>query len=215
MLGDDFALDGELYNHEYRENFEELTSKIRKATPQPGNEVVQYWIYDVVAGVPFELRMKVIEDIERAVANDALDSTRRALGVLSTFEVEDGEAMVDVVAEFIAQGYEGGIVRNARTPYEHKRSYGLQKVKTFLDDEFEIVRVEEGKGKLAAHAIFVCATPGGEEFGCKMQGELDELARVWTNRDGYVGRQLTVKYQGLYTSGVPRFPIGLRVREDV
>jgi DNA ligase-1 len=42
------VLDGELYNHDYHEKFEELTSLIRQAVPTQGHEVVQYHIYDVI-----------------------------------------------------------------------------------------------------------------------------------------------------------------------
>ena len=36
----DIVLDGELYNHDYRDKFEELTSFIRDAKVKPGAEVV-------------------------------------------------------------------------------------------------------------------------------------------------------------------------------
>ena len=39
--------DGELYNHEYRDNFEDLTSFIRQEEPKEGYEAVQYYVYDL------------------------------------------------------------------------------------------------------------------------------------------------------------------------
>ena len=40
--------DGELYHHDYRDNFEELTSFInQKDEPKEGHEVVQYHVYDI------------------------------------------------------------------------------------------------------------------------------------------------------------------------
>ena len=206
------VLDGELYNHDYHNRFEDLSSMIRKATPQPGCEVVQYWIYDVVVDLPFSERNAMLESFETLIKSYGLGTV---LGILATFEVADEEAMLALTGEFIANNYEGAIVRNAATLYENKRSYGLQKVKQFEDAEFEIVDVEEGRGNMAGRAIFVCLAPNGERFNAKMQGNLDNLSQIWQERENYIGKQLTVKYQGWYESGVPRFPVGIRLREDI
>jgi DNA ligase-1 len=205
-------LDGELYNHEYRDSFEKLTSLIRQEKPAPGHEVVQYWIYDVVEEKPFKDREFMLTCMEGAPRFDEAKS----LKVLATFEVEDEEDMVTHFNIFMENGFEGAIVRNAAGIYKGKRSYDLQKVKEFADSEFEIIGVEEGRGKMKGCAIFVCKTDAGGTFRVKCEGSLDNLATMYDERDKYVGKQLTVKYQGITNAeGVPRFPIGIRVREDV
>jgi hypothetical protein len=76
--------------------------------------------------------------------------------------------------------------------------------------------VEEGRGKLAGHGMFVCVTADGTEFRAKMKGELAELRKFLEHPKRYVGRMLTVQYHGLTAkSNVPRFPVALRVRTDV
>ena len=76
--------------------------------------------------------------------------------------------------------------------------------------------VNEGKGKLAGHGIFICTMANGAQFECKMKGDQDKLKDYLENPDRYIGRLLTVQYQGLTGANkVPRFPVGLRVREDV
>ena len=72
----------------------------------------------------------------------------------------------------------------------------------------------EGRGKLKGHAIFTCVTQDGTEFDVKMKGELTELQEIFQNFDQYLGRDLTVVYQGFTKNGIPRFPVGLRLRED-
>lgn len=42
-----FVLDGEIYRHDYRDRFEELTSSIRQETPKPGHKIVEYHVYDM------------------------------------------------------------------------------------------------------------------------------------------------------------------------
>jgi DNA ligase-1 len=123
--------------------------------------------------------------------------------------------MQELFSVFMEQNYEGAMVRNALGTYKNKRSYDLQKVKEFDDAEFQIVDVEEGRGSMKGHAIFVCQAPNGETFNCKMKGDLDNLATIWESKDDYIGNQLTVQYQGLSQYGIPRFPVGVRVREDV
>jgi ATP-dependent DNA ligase len=149
------VLDGELYHHGYRDNFEELTSFIRQETPRRGHEVVEYHVYDMV--------------------------------------LRDG--FVDL-------------------PYEHKRSDQLLKVKLMEDAEFEVVGVEEGRGRMAGLAIFACKTAAGEPFTVKMEGPLESLRPYWEDHSLAVGRMLTVRYQNMTQAGVPRFPVGVRFRED-
>jgi DNA ligase-1 len=104
------------------------------------------------------------------------------------------------------------MVRNSDSLYENKRSYGLQKVKEFDDTEFVIVGTEEGRGRMAGKAIFVCKTDKGATFNVKMEGSLENL-RKYLNNPRVVGKRLTVRYQGYTNGDVPRFPVGVIVRD--
>jgi DNA ligase-1 len=202
------VLDGELYNHDYRDKFEQLTSFIRDTKVKPGAEVVQYHIYDRVSDGPFEARML-------SLLNGPADDFGPCLKLVETTEAEDEDELMLAFDAFLKLGYEGAMARNAEGPYVNKRSYDLLKIKEFLDSEFEVVGVEEGRGKLAGHAIFVCRAESGAEFRAKMKGETAALKQYWDNPALAIGRQLTVKYQGLTTkNGVPRFPVALRFKED-
>jgi DNA ligase-1 len=97
--------------------------------------------------------------------------------------------------------------------YEAGRSMGLQKIKQFDDAEFEVTGVRAGRGRMSECAIFTCSTETGESFACKMEGALDTLKPYLTNPDTAIGKKLTVRYQGLTNGGVPRFPIGVGVRD--
>jgi DNA ligase-1 len=84
-----------------------------------------------------------------------------------------------------------------------------------MDSEYEVVAIEEGKGKMAGKAMFVCDAGDGKTFRVKMMGALDDLKTYFDNPEPWIGRQLTVKYQNLSADGLPRFPVALRFREDV
>lgn len=200
------VLDGELYNHDYREKFEELTSFIRQATPKPGYEVVQYHVYDVAASGPFWERSNFL------TSHLTDDGT---IVVVPTMEVQDAGELTESFGLFTAAGYEGAMVRNSDSPYVNKRSYDLQKIKEFADDEFKIVDVVEGRGRMAGRGIFVCKSYDGDPFRVKMAGSLDNLTEYLNDKEKFIGRTLTVQFQGLTSDSIPRFPIGLRFREDL
>lgn len=214
MLGgreETIILDGELYRHD--ELFEDLSSFIRQVVPKPGHEVVQYWIYDVVTDHPFATRKQYLDLLEELLSYK--DYHNVYLSIVATFEAENDEAMRELFSVFMEQGYEGAMVRNGSGAYKNKRSYDLQKVKEFDDAEFKIVDVEEGRGTMKGRAIFVCEAPNGETFNAKMMGDLDNLAVIWENKNDYINKQLTVKYQGMSQYGIPRFPVGIRIYESV
>jgi len=205
-LPDGTVLDGELYAHDYRDKFEELTSLIRQSSPKSGHLAIQYHIYDTVRPESFGARSVWLS--EHIVPSDALH-------VVETAVVNDEEAMIEAFVAFLRAGYEGLMVRNLKSPYVSKRSYDLQKVKEFDDSEFVIVDVETGRGRMSDKGVFICATTSGDEFKAKLVGSLDALVDIADNPDNYIGQMLTVQYQGLSAYGIPRFPIGLRIRRDV
>ena len=202
------VLDGELYNHEYRDKFEQLTSLIRPDQATAGHAVVQYHIYDLAGPGTFAERTGLVKKL--------LMSQKGPLVCVETRMVRTEDELMVAFESFREQGYEGAIVRNAEGLYVNNRSFDLQKVKEFDDAEFKVVGVVEGHGALAGHGIFACVTDGGIGFEAKMVGALQELKKYYERPELAVGRFLTVQFQGFTNkSGVPRFPVALRFREDI
>jgi DNA ligase-1 len=202
------VFDGELYNHDYHDNFEDLTGFIRSQTPKPGSEVVQYWIYDLVNDSPQSARAEAIAAIsEQSVG---------ALVAVPTIEVADEDEMVALFGEFMGQGYEGLMLRNLDGRYKiDGRSYDLQKVKLFQDAEYKLVHIESGRGKMQGKAVFHCEVEPGKTFKCKLVGRLDDLEQYLNEPDKWLGKMVTVQFQNLSSDGIPRFPVALRFRQDV
>ena len=203
--------DGELYNHAYHDKFQELSHFIRQSEPEAGCEVVQYHIYDIADETKtFAARNLIIHG----------GMLKKPLVAVETISVEDEDALMTAFEHFLEEGYEGAMVRNAESKYEipisaSERSVNLQKVKKFDDAEFECIGVEEGRGKLAGHAIFVCKGKKNVEFRAKMKGKQEDLKKYWDNPALVVGKQITVKYQGFTDDGKPRFGVAWRIREDI
>lgn len=204
----DIILDGELYNHDYKNNFEKIVSLVRSEEPIEGHEVVQFHVYDSVSNEEFKFRYAQLHRLFRMFEFMSL--------ILVQTEVAQSEdTVMDFFDKYRNQGYEGAMLRNVTSLYANKRSYDLQKVKEFDDAEFQIVGIEEGRGKLAGHVgSFVCMMDTQKQFLAKAKGETSKLKEYFDNHQLWKGKKLTVQYQGLTgKEGVPRFPVGISIRD--
>ncbi len=105
---------------------------------------------------------------------------------------------------YVAQGYEGLVLRDAEAPYRAGRRYAVQKLKTFSDAEFPIVGLERDRAGLG---VLVCQSPGGE-FRIAAPGNRLERELM---TDALVGQSVTVRYRAA-PSGVPRDAAAVGVR---
>jgi DNA ligase-1 len=205
----DITLDGELYNHAYKTNFEHIVSLVRQEEPDPQHTDVQYHVYDLVEeDMPFEGRIKKLNVAVGLKLAPYIIAVETAI-------IEDEEAVMPIFHRYRAAGFEGAMLRNLNGKYVNKRSYDLLKVKEFDDAEFPIIGIEEGRGKLQGHVgSFICRTPDGKEFLAKMSGDTERLRDYFKDHSLWEGKLLTVKYQGLTgAEQVPRFPVGVTIRD--
>ena len=210
--------DGELYNHDYRDNFEDLTSLITPDEPKEGYEVIQYHVYDLaLPNLTNYERYLILKNMRPAFEGTPVH-------IVETRIVNNKEELMQAYEDFMEQGYEGAIVRNMDGKYVYKRSYDLQKIKIFDDDEFRIVDIKIGtKGSMAGKAVFICERiredqllPAGVTFDCKLKGEMGKLKKYADDPSLVIGKIVTVQYQGYTKKNMkPRFPVALRFRVDL
>ena len=67
--------------------------------------------------------------------------------------------------------------------------------------------------KSEGQATFTCKIQNGSVFDVRCKGTDEQRREQWTNRQDYVGKMLTVKYQCLSDAGIPVFPVGITVRD--
>lgn len=203
----DVVLDGELYNHDLKDNFEKIISLVRKTKPttddlKESEELVQYHVYDAIMGGPYRLRNEFLYNLD--------DNKFFKKGIQRVFStlVMDQDQVQTMLAEHLEKGYEGQMLRVPDSPYEGKRSKFLIKHKEFEDDEFEIVSIEEGKGNWAGAAkrIEIRLKDGTTQFS-GVRGSLDMLKDVLYNADDYIGTDVTVRYQNKTEDNKLRFPV--------
>lgn len=207
-------LDGELYNHAFKTNFEQIVSFVRQVTAKAGHEVVQYHCYDIVADSLSNTKIGTYFAERSTILAGVVALCGEPLVYVTTREVAGIEELMQYFTDDRAAGYEGTMVRNTNSVYETKRSYNLQKIKSFDDAEFEIVSVRPGRGRMAECAIFVCQTKQGGRFDCKMEGSLETLKPFLKDPKSVIGQMLTVRYQGMTNSNppLPRFCVGVCLR---
>jgi len=115
-------------------------------------------------------------------------------------------------AQAVKDGFEGVMLRNQLGVYESgKRSADLQKYKTFMDAEFEILDIIEDKND---GSIFILQNNvNDEKFGCVM-GTIPERKHRLAFKNDYIGKWLKVKFQTRYKGTLlPQFPVGLMIRD--
>lgn len=214
----DAQLDGELYTHEFKDQFEKIVKAVRKqgkrVTPEDLKlqARVQYHVYDAprIGGLTEEDSFfKRYAALEKAL----LDFDK-SVEVVVTLTAQDEAGVNKHNAYFIQEGFEGAMIRNRAMPYEGKRTANLLKMKEFDEEEFEIIGVNEGTGGLANHAgTFQMKMKNGNEFKAKLKGAFKRLKWIFHNPDSVIGKMATVRYQGLTNKeNVPRFPVAKDVR---
>jgi ATP-dependent DNA ligase len=207
----DVILDGELYNHELKDDFEKIISLVRKTKPKEGDRVesagyVQFHCYDYIPG-PALRRAKFSS---RIVWLEAELPVSYCVKFVSTYEVNKYEEALNLHNDgFLASGYEGSILRLDR-PYECKRSYNLQKFKDFHDTEATIIGYEAGKGKFTGLiGKFLMQDDDGVEFGCPIgKGyNFDDRRDILNNVHDYIGQRATFTYFERTKAGSYRHPL--------
>ena len=167
-------LDGELYNHKLKDDFEKIISLVRKTKPtfedrKEAEKLVQYHIYDIVPlehvkFATYEERLDRLIDIVHA---NNLFLNMKHVRTVGTHWVNSLEDAKDMHNKALKAGYEGSIYRNPDGIYKRTRSWDLMKFKDFHDAEATIVGYELGKGKRTGTiGKFIMQDDEGVEFGC-------------------------------------------------
>jgi ATP-dependent DNA ligase len=213
-------LDGELYNHKLKDDFEKIISLVRKTKPtfehrQEAKKLVQYHIYDIVPlehvkFATYEERLDRLIDIiaERTYDGHFIDNDHVRL--TKTVYIENMDEAKEWHEKFLNEGYEGSIYRNPDGIYKGTRSWDLMKFKDFHDAEATIVGYELGKGKRTGTiGKFIMQDDEGVEFGCPPGKGYDykDLAGMLNNINDYIGQRATFTYFQRTQAGSYRHPL--------
>lgn len=223
------VIDGELYNHAYKHDFQTLMSILRKQKAE--NVTEEEWaqiretakLYNYDAFFPEEPKLTFIERMvklnktfsevygedPRATADteEAKDSSFPVFSV-PTLVGKSLQWVVDqaheIATAYRGRGYEGGIAR-LDLPYKHSKCHHLLKLKIRLDAEFEILDIIEGNGSWAGAAkALIVKLDNGKECEVGMRGTMENNRDMFEHKDEWIGGHAKVQYDSLTNDGLLR-----------
>ena len=204
-------LDGELYNHDFCNDFEQIISMVRKTKPTDearlkSAENVQFHCYDIIdEELPFDQRIEFVTESLMLLGN-------------SICIVDTSQCHTDIAAKVFHEsnleaGYEGSIVRTNDT-YQCKRSHNLRKFKDFHDAEAIIVDWVEGKGKRKGTiGKFVAVDDKGNEFGMPVMDKFEYLQNNFEEMQTWMGKRATFTYFERTKANSYRHPLFKCIRD--
>lgn len=199
--------------------FKAISSTVRSTMTEPGvlEEQMNLYVFDIVDPT---------EQIHQDERFAALDKLFKRKGIsekcpkiiqVERFEINSPEEITPLHDQFAEEGYEGVVIRDKKLKYEclkkNKKSKWMRKYKYFLDSEYPIQGVKRDKGVPREQFTWICETEDGVKFYPKPEGTREMKWEWFDNKEDFLGKMLTVRYQGLEESGKPRFPIGVSIRD--
>jgi len=197
-------LDGELFTDKL--NFDQIAGAV-SGVSNPDATKLEFHCFDYFIlhklSMPFTERYHYLSNMKgfgesiKLVPNKMIDP-------------KDIDAFHD---DAVKEGHEGVVIRIPDSPYLlDRRSSQCLKYKKMRKEEFEIVGVEEAEGRDRGTPIWICETEKGDTFKARPKGSMESRKTMWKNRGKVIGEMLTVQFQEYTKEGVPRFPVGLTIR---
>lgn len=223
-------LDGELYNHTLNHDFSSIVSIVRRKnvdeeTERKARSLIHFCCFDCyIPGHPEYTYVcrntklanslgPIFPDYIYMVSSDGIVSCSDEYTIRTVRREEDVDRELSIK---ISDGFEGVVLKEDGV-YRNGRTNGLLKYKRFVDAEYTLVDILEGTGSWEGQAAsVVCKDSEGRTFKAGVTDGLfmgGDSASLLENKEDYIGKQVTVKYQELTKSGVPRFGKAVSIRD--
>jgi DNA ligase 1 len=221
-------LDGELYNHDYRDRFEDLMSILRKDGPDPEGEYLnaQFHVYDCPEYQPDPLPEKGFEMfgnmnstfdfrnvcVELCFTSITTDMPIKRVITTRAYSMDELRALYELA---LVDGYEGGMARNKDGKYESdRRSKNLQKMKEFMDAEFPVVGINDGRGKDAGTAATIeVRLPDGRTVPVRLKKPYAYRRQLFEHHEMWKNKILTVTFKRYTADGLLYIPTAKDFRD--
>ena len=203
------VVDGELYNHGLKDDFEKIISLVRKKKPTvedivEASQLTQYHIYDIAS-----MEYATYTDRNLFILAEPCLRFKHGIQITPTKLALDYDDAQSIHKKNLKAGYEGSIYRSTYGKYKNTRSWDLMKFKDFSDDEATIVGYELGKGKIQGTlGKFIMQDDEGIRFGCPPGKGYDynDLTSILDNINDYIGQRATFTYFQRTQAGSYRHP---------
>jgi len=209
LLPDNYILDGELYCH--GRSLQGINSLVKKPR-YPESEEITLHVYDSVqTGLPDSAWEHRMADLSFQFESGFLRGAVNCVSVPNATATSH-EEVISYHNLFVADGYEGAIIRLWDAPYRFgHRSPGLLKYKILKDAEFRIVGWDVGKDGIL---IWKVVQEEGKVFEVRPMGTEEERMEMLAVADKQIGKLLTVRYQDRTQDNIPTFGRGVAIRDE-
>lgn len=195
-------LDGELWIS--RNQFAGIMSIVSRHQPHQQWQKIRYMIFDLPnANGDFNSRLEKMRQL--------FSEQQSAFLVLVKQEkIVDEEALMQKLDALTAAGGEGLMLRHAKSSHHNRDSSDLLKLKKFEDAEAVVIKYNAGKGKYAGLMGSIRVRDD--------DGKIFNIGSGFSDQERHqpppLGSIITFKYQGFYNTGIPRFPVFWRQRNN-
>lgn len=199
-------LDGELYKHGWPLQKISGLCRLKEWNNECG--FLEYWVYDYISNESFKDRYKFLQNISYLFDNN------QKIKILDHYKLSGFLSIKKLHDKFVQEGFEGLCARNPEKEYGIGKRSGtyLIKLKSYLDNEYEIIGIKEGLRD--EDMCFILKTKEGKEFAAKPIGTADIRINYLKHKEDYIGKMATCKYFYLSEDGIPLQPIFKSIRSE-
>lgn len=205
------TFDGELYADKLKNDFDTLIGIAKKTKPteadiEESKKSLEYWIYDGCGAMFKDLNFgDRIKKLENILNNKTIKGNISYIKIVETTLVNSFEELDALYEKYMADGYEGQMVRS-NSPYQNKRTNFLLKRKEFKEEDFILKALLPGRGNRAGMATkAVMLLKDGRDFEVGMIGSHKYCVDLLKNESKYIGKKATIRFQNYTPDGIPRF----------
>lgn len=209
MIDGYVALDGEIYLPGYTIN--QINHFVKDANCVE-NKLLQFWCYDIMMEGNQANRNMYRYHIKKPTSFNSIkehyNNKERLIILPSGYITNDNEA-IDARNHFINLGFEGLILRNAKTDYQYgrRRANYMEKFKDAAEGDFIILDIY--KEKKRDLPILLCKNDiNDEKFETRLSVSHIVQREVFFDSQSYIGRTVHIEYGE--RSGVARVPFHIK-----
>ena len=211
-----YMIEGEFYGDHKEDDsnvvpisFEEINSKFR-STKDPngvyvGDPTFVVFAFDMIpidpvqAVRPYNERYAMLKQTIATMKTEKKINVIRLMPMVRCHNLKDVD---DVFKKYTTKGYEGIVIRDPKGIYESGwRSKLAMKRKPFHDEEYELIDFSVGDRCLKATCMHLSSM---QLFGATWFLKPDEVKAYMKNKEGLIGKFVTVQYHLKTSTGIPR-----------